>query len=244
VKAPICKAYDSSFFLAAPTATPTSPYQSTANPTYAWPGRLIHRGYMESDTIGALSDPPPCRKCGEQLTKSDWSISRDTRKNFKNCKVCREKVTSQKRKSRNTQVETRKQAKISFPNNNQGTSNNSIKEEDVSISEDDSVSPAEQRVEPSMQESDNEQWFDSPEKQGPSERQCSVCAESFPLQDFPSLCSCAHQPEVCQQCFLTYLDGRINDTVLEQIECPKSGCKNTIPHNDVKIYAPSDIFKK
>tara|TARA_R110002003_G_scaffold171_13_gene14001 strand:+ start:38962 stop:40236 length:1275 start_codon:yes stop_codon:yes gene_type:complete len=38
------------------------------------------------------------------------------------------------------------------------------------------------------------------------DRECSVCAEAFPIQDFPSLIACSHEPSVCHECFLAWLD--------------------------------------
>jgi hypothetical protein len=36
----------------------------------------------------------------------------------------------------------------------------------------------------------------------PSEKECSSCADSFPIQEFPRLAGCGHDPDVCHTCFL------------------------------------------
>lgn len=76
----------------------------------------------------------------------------------------------------------------------------------------------------------------------PSAQECSVCAESFPPQDFAGLMACAHAPDVCQPCFLAWLDQQLVSTTWESLGCPSSGCKNPVTHEDVQKYAPADVF--
>jgi hypothetical protein len=72
--------------------------------------------------------------------------------------------------------------------------------------------------------------------------ECSVCGDNFPLYDFPRLGACSHEPRVCQECLLGWLDQRMASTTWEQIQCPSSGCTNVISHDDVKKYAPAETF--
>jgi hypothetical protein len=76
------------------------------------------------------------------------------------------------------------------------------------------------------------------------DQECSVCAESFPVQDFPSLIACSHEPSVCHECFLAWLEQRIASTTWEQIVCPSGGCSTIVSHDDVKIYASADVFTR
>jgi len=78
----------------------------------------------------------------------------------------------------------------------------------------------------------------------PTERECTVCADSFQVQDFPSLSTCAHEPDVCHTCFLQWLSMQIDSTTWERIACPASGCGSQITHDDVKTYAPADVFAR
>jgi hypothetical protein len=84
----------------------------------------------------------------------------------------------------------------------------------------------------------------TPEEPVTKDRECSVCAESFPIQAFPSLIACSHEPSVCHECFLAWLDQRMASTTWEQIVCPSSGCSTIVGHDDVKSYAPADVFTR
>jgi uncharacterized protein YceK len=72
--------------------------------------------------------------------------------------------------------------------------------------------------------------------------ECSVCGDRFSLEEFPRLGACSHEPRVCQECFLGWLDQRMASTTWEQIQCPSSGCTNVMSHDDVKKYAPAETF--
>jgi hypothetical protein len=74
--------------------------------------------------------------------------------------------------------------------------------------------------------------------------ECSVCGENFSLEDFPHLGACSHEPRVCQECFLGWLDQRMASTTWEQIQCPSSGCTNVVSHDDIKKYAPAETFTR
>jgi hypothetical protein len=76
------------------------------------------------------------------------------------------------------------------------------------------------------------------------EVECSTCAESLPAEDFPSLSACEHKPDVCRSCLLAWLAASMDSTVWENIECPSSGCKSHISHEDVKTHAPQDVFAR
>jgi hypothetical protein len=86
--------------------------------------------------------------------------------------------------------------------------------------------------------------FTAKEKQKPSERECSVCANSSAIQDYPNLKACEHMPDVCHECFLQWLDQQMASTSWQQITCPSSGCNNPITHDDVKTHAPQDVFTR
>jgi hypothetical protein len=72
--------------------------------------------------------------------------------------------------------------------------------------------------------------------------ECSVCSDEFSPEEFPRLGACSHEPRVCQECLLGWLNQRMASTTWEQIQCPSSGCTNAISHDDVKRYAPLETF--
>jgi hypothetical protein len=163
---------------------------------------------------------PSCAKCRNTLTVGE-DMQRKSQGFWKNCKSCRDKNTSHRRKLRESKIETRKRKKLSRQELNKSEEiDKPVKEVEASTT-----------IEPTQDHQT-------------SERVCSVCADSFPAQDFLSLSSCAHQAEVCQQCFLQWLNDKINSTDSEQIQCPASGCKNAITHNDVRVYAPNEVFTR
>jgi hypothetical protein len=72
--------------------------------------------------------------------------------------------------------------------------------------------------------------------------ECSVCSDEFSPEEFPRLGACSHDPRVCQECLLGWLNQRMASTTWEQIQCPSSRCTNAISHDDVKRYAPLETF--
>jgi hypothetical protein len=74
--------------------------------------------------------------------------------------------------------------------------------------------------------------------------ECSVCSDGFSPEEFPRLGACSHEPRVCQECLLGWLNQRMASTTWEQIQCPSSECTNAISHDDVKRYAPLEMFTR
>lgn len=75
-------------------------------------------------------------------------------------------------------------------------------------------------------------------------RECSVCADTLPIPEFASLMACHHAPDVCQSCFLGWLDQEMPSTNCEQLRCPSSSCGNFVTHEDVQKYASTDVFTR
>lgn len=76
------------------------------------------------------------------------------------------------------------------------------------------------------------------------QRECSVCGETFPLAYFPGLQGCTHDPDVCRECFVEWLDHKMKDIAIDDIKCPSSGCKTTITHEAVHMHAPAEVFQR
>lgn len=75
-----------------------------------------------------------------------------------------------------------------------------------------------------------------------NERECSSCADSVPVKGFPSLEGCDHDHDICQECFIQWLNQRMASE--ESVTCPSSGCTNTVTHADVRKHAPRDVFTR
>jgi len=75
-----------------------------------------------------------------------------------------------------------------------------------------------------------------------NERECTSCADSVPVKAFPSLEGCDHDHDVCQECFVQWLNQRMASG--ESVTCPSSGCTNTVTHADVRKHAPRDVFTR
>jgi hypothetical protein len=92
-------------------------------------------------------------------------------------------------------------------------------------------------------EDDALQYFQrTTEAQDTREHECSVCDETTPDSEFADLTACKHDPDVCKPCFLSWLTTQLDSTSWEQMQCPSTGCSETITHQDVQKHAPRDIF--
>lgn len=78
----------------------------------------------------------------------------------------------------------------------------------------------------------------------PAQLECSICADTFPENKLTRLSACEHEPEVCIRCFVDWLTERMNSVMLETIECPSSGCQNSVSHQDVKTHVPNELFER
>jgi hypothetical protein len=74
------------------------------------------------------------------------------------------------------------------------------------------------------------------------QKECSVCTESHPIQEFPTLTDCDHDHDVCRGCFLQWLDREMER--VNTVMCPSSGCSNAVTHEDVQKYASHDVYTR
>jgi hypothetical protein len=78
-------------------------------------------------------------------------------------------------------------------------------------------------------------------------RECSVCSNIHPTEDFPHLEGCAQAPSVCPDCVTEWLSNQVGSTVLlRDVKCPchDQGCKVSFGHEDVQKYATTDVFDR
>lgn len=78
----------------------------------------------------------------------------------------------------------------------------------------------------------------------PRTRECVVCGEATPIPDFPSLMNCAHEPQVCGDCYKTWISTQLDNKSWKEIGCPDSGCKELLGHADVQRYAAPEVYLK
>lgn len=155
--------------------------------------------------------PPSCATCKNTLKQGDDS-QKKTGRFWKNCKACRNKIATTKRKSRE-----QKNHQIFEASSNSKRRKISKTDANTDLSQ------------PSLELHD---------------RECSVCAETYSARNFPSLSTCTHEPEVCQDCFVEWLRGQMESMSWDSIGCPSSECNNQVTHQDVIKYAPEDMFTR
>lgn len=78
----------------------------------------------------------------------------------------------------------------------------------------------------------------------PADPECTICADTFPAMDLISLSECTHEPDVCHECFLSWLTQQMESTAWDRIACPSTNCTKTLSHDDIKATAPADIFAR
>jgi len=193
-----------------------------------------------------------CVKCPKIMNSSEDMI-KNSGKYYKSCSRCREKNRMSKARSDLNSAKRAAEAKKTLETKSA---------EELPLSKKAKLDPQSRSVEkidavvqtaivrevtskqPEQAAPTEQPQTSTPPGKTPSTRECSVCTEAFPVQDFPSLIACAHEPNVCQECFLGWLDQRMASTTWEQIQCPSRGCSSAISHDDVKIYAPADVFTR
>ena len=75
-------------------------------------------------------------------------------------------------------------------------------------------------------------------------RNCVVCSETIPIPEFPALMSCEHVPEVCTDCYKSWIASELDSKSWKEIGCPESGCKQLLKHAEVQQYAAPEVYAK
>jgi hypothetical protein len=220
------------------------------------------------DNEAAATPTPSCGKCKNPLGPSiDKQIT--TGKFWKNCKRCRDKYTASRKNAKNLTPNVLTPEASSKPkaapikrrrteaHDREDVISSSVSDVDIFFDAENLQNPTEEAIhdlvapfisayETSVEDIATGKEKDSMDidQEEEKSRTCSVCDDTFPVKDFPSLIACSHEANVCQECFLRWLDQRMASTTWEQIECPSSTCTNAISHDDVKMYAPVDTFTR
>jgi hypothetical protein len=72
---------------------------------------------------------------------------------------------------------------------------------------------------------------------------CSVCSDSYPVEDYPQLEECSHWADTCRDCFSAWLTVQIDSTSWDQIRCPGE-CDVIIPYEAVRELATPETFER
>lgn len=76
-------------------------------------------------------------------------------------------------------------------------------------------------------------------------KECVVCTDSRSLFRFPSYpptAQCSHNADVCRRCLRTWIRTTFASKIWDEISCPT--CSERLDYEDVREFAPSDIFRK
>lgn len=76
-------------------------------------------------------------------------------------------------------------------------------------------------------------------------RDCLVCVESRSLRHFPKrppTGTCQHEINTCKRCLRHWINSEFGAKVWDQMSCPECGIK--MGYDDMKAFAPSDVFKR
>jgi hypothetical protein len=74
------------------------------------------------------------------------------------------------------------------------------------------------------------------------DRDCSVCAETRPIEDFTGLHGCTHDPDVCNECIGQWLENEVGSTAVNFIPCSSTDCDFRVSYEDVDAYASDEVF--
>ncbi|KAK3372590.1 hypothetical protein B0H63DRAFT_551323 [Podospora didyma] len=79
------------------------------------------------------------------------------------------------------------------------------------------------------------------------EKDCVICADSKPLNEFPLLCvskNCNHSPDACLDCIQRQLRMAMEDKIwcADVVTC--SQCNASLEYNEVQLYADRATFEK
>lgn len=83
----------------------------------------------------------------------------------------------------------------------------------------------------------------SPTLTAQSFQKCTVCVDTFPLDDYPSLAACQHETNICQGCFANWVAEQLNETAWDKIECLSSERSTRLTHDDVRPNV-SEVFSR
>jgi hypothetical protein len=82
-----------------------------------------------------------------------------------------------------------------------------------------------------------------PEKK--ATKDCMVCVETRSLSHFPKraiTAQCTHEVNTCRHCLRGWIRSEFKSKVWNQLDCPE--CKARMAYDDVKEFAPIEVFRR
>jgi hypothetical protein len=74
--------------------------------------------------------------------------------------------------------------------------------------------------------------------------ECSVCGDSCPGAELPSLAGCEHPPQTCSTCYTAWLAVQLRGSSWREAKCPVSKCKVKLTYQEIQQYASSESFQQ
>lgn len=75
-------------------------------------------------------------------------------------------------------------------------------------------------------------------------RDCAVCGDATLVIELPSLSSCAHDAEICADCYATWLGSQLAENGWQEVKCPGQSCKVNLTYEEIKSYASKEVFER
>jgi hypothetical protein len=95
-----------------------------------------------------------------------------------------------------------------------------------------------------MQLADEENQRRREMNSAPKTRDCAVCGDAKLIPELPSLMNCAHEPQVCSECYQGWIESQLNSKSWKEIKCPQDGCKELLKHAEMQQYATPEVYQK
>lgn len=76
-------------------------------------------------------------------------------------------------------------------------------------------------------------------------KDCMICANTRSLHHFPHrnpTAQCEHETDVCRKCLRTWIASEFKAKMWDEINCPV--CSQRLQHEDMRAFAPSDVFRR
>jgi hypothetical protein len=86
--------------------------------------------------------------------------------------------------------------------------------------------------------------FTKPPTRHNAELDCSVCGNTYGVQNFPHIERCSHEPRVCQECFANWLTSQVVNISWDRIVCPSTGCGVLVAHEEMKKLATTETWTR
>jgi hypothetical protein len=75
-------------------------------------------------------------------------------------------------------------------------------------------------------------------------RQCSVCGDSSPIAELPSLADCEHLPQTCSTCYAGWITVQLQESNWREARCPENTCHVKMTYSEIQQNALVEIFQQ